>query len=742
MFIKKSVSLEMSSLPTFYFFQSILLGFSILHIIYFVYLHYYIYICNLRSGNIKNISFTNKQTIMLTKKITAVIYGIICLIPLSSCIEKDLYQAPETKSADTYFGYTTSSNCNVDLSYDFKNYQVVFELYAKNPLSEDENGNLIKTEEEPVYRGSTDKNGAFNGDISIPSFLTELYLYSDFIGTISPIKLPIVNGKISFDQDIFKQNLKNTNSKIRSITESNYEYPDKYKILGDWTKIGCPTYLSPVTTEIDNQLLYDIRKVFIEPGGSAKMENIYPQYVGDDVNIEINIVKPTKIGLVMLTSTATKQNTVGYFTYPTNQKPTDASNITPIIAYPRISTTVCNSSSTVGSMYTGDRVELKYWNGTEFVDEFPAGVSIAWFMLDSSFDQNNSKILNNKRTFYSIRELNNSGEHRTIALKDKSGQVVVFGMEDATNFTPTDNTKQGNFGDAVFYLDFSDGKSIETDGVENLPDAPLGDLYTSSRGILSFEDYWPAKGDYDMNDMIIEYKRDIYKNVLTGKVQKIVDTFVPKHNGATTQNGFGYQLTGISNSDIVKITIESEGIVSKFMEGQTLESGQDYPTIILFDDIKTALNKTFTVTMDIVKEKLPEQAFTPFFNSDYWEKIYSKFNLNPFIIISSDIERGKEAHIVKFPPTQKMDRSYFNDKFDKSNPEIGLYYVNDENLPTGLQLSGVSIGTTKGEDFLIPIEKTSIKEAYPKFEAWASSFGAKEGTWWQSPNMSKVITAK
>ena len=154
------------------------------------------------------------------------------------------------------------------------------------------------------------------------------------------------------------------------------------------------------------------------------------------------------------------------------------------------------------------------------------------------------------------------------------------------------------------------------------------------------------------------------------------------------------------------------------------------------------MNKTFTVTIDIVKEKLPEQAFTPFFNSDYWEKIYSKFNLNPFIIISSDIERGKEAHIVKFPPTQKMDRSYFNDKFDKSNPEIGLYYVNDENLPTGLQLSGVSIGTTKGEDFLIPIEKTSIKEAYPKFEAWASSFGAKEGRWWQSPNMSKVITAK
>ncbi|MEY8706680.1 LruC domain-containing protein [Bacteroides faecichinchillae] len=677
---------------------------------------------------------------MLTKKITAVIYGIICLAPLSSCIEKDLYQTPEAKPADTYFGYTTSSNCNVDLSYDFKSYQVVFELYAKNPLSEDGNGNLIKTEEEPVYRGSTDKYGAFNGDISIPSYLTELYLYSDFLGTISPIKLPIVNGKITFDQNTFKQNLNNTKSKIRSFTPNNYEYPDNYKILGDWNQIGCPAYLSPVTTEINDQLMYNIREVFIKPGGNAKMGEKFPQYVDDGVNIEINIVKPTKIGLVMLTSTATKQNTVGYFTYPTHQKPTNVSNITPIIAYPRISTAICNSTTTAGSMYTGDRVELKYWNGTKLVDEFPAGVSIAWFMMESSFNQTNSGIRNNKRTFYSIRKLNNSGEHRTIALKDKTGQVVAFGMEDATNFKPIDNTKQGNFGDAVFYLDFSDGESIETGGVEELPDTPFNDFYTSFKGVLSFEDYWPAKGDYDMNDMVIEYKRDIYKSALTDKVQKIVDTFVPKHNGATTQNGFGYQLSGISNNDIVKVSIESEGITSKFMEGQTLESGQNYPTIILFDDIKMALNKTFTVTIDIVKEKFSEQAFTPFFNNAYWEKNYSKFNMNPFIIISSNSERGREAHIVKFPPTQKMDSSYFNDKFDKSNPNEGLYYVNDENLPTGLQISGASVGTIKGTDFLIPVEKTSIKEAYSKFENWASSFGKNNGTWWHSPDMSKVIT--
>ena len=285
--------------------------------------------------------------------------GVLCALSLAGCMEKDLYQAPEEKTADEYFGFTTSSSCTVDLNYGL-NYQVVFELYAENPLSEDKDGNIIKTKEEPVYRGATDKKGIFNDFISIPSYLTELYLYSNYLGTVSPIQLQITNGKISFDQKAFIQSKRNAKGTSRGVTNSGYKYPEGFQVLGEWNEIGCPTYLSSTPTEIDGQLMYNIREVFIKPGGSAAMEDYYPEYIGDNVNIEINVKKPTEIGLVMLSSTGTKQNTVGYFTYPTDQKPTDISQVTPIIAYPRISTAVCNSSSTAGSMYTGDRVKLKY----------------------------------------------------------------------------------------------------------------------------------------------------------------------------------------------------------------------------------------------------------------------------------------------------------------------------------------------------------------------------------------------
>ena len=106
---------------------------------------------------------------MQTNNFKSLSMGVLCALSLVGCMEKDLYQAPEEKTADEYFGFTTSSSCTVDLNYGL-NYQVVFELYAENPLSEDKDGNIIKTKEEPVYRGATDKKGIFNDFISIPSY--------------------------------------------------------------------------------------------------------------------------------------------------------------------------------------------------------------------------------------------------------------------------------------------------------------------------------------------------------------------------------------------------------------------------------------------------------------------------------------------------------------------------------------------------------------------------------------------
>ena len=87
-----------------------------------------------------------------------------------------------------------------------------------------------------------------------------------------------------------------------------------------------------------------------------------------------------------------------------------------------------------------------------------------------------------------------------------------------------------------------------------------------------------------------------------------------------------------------------------------------------------------------------------------------------------------------------MNFSYFGTGSDVSRPDEGLYYVNNENMPTGLQISGISVGTKRGTDFLVPVETTSILEAYPKFGDWAIQLRRFNPYWWKDLIIRKVIT--
>ena len=142
-----------------------------------------------------------------------------------------------------------------------------------------------------------------------------------------------------------------------------------------------------------------------------------------------------------MNSGAGYKNVVGYYTYPKNETP-EENKITKIIAFPNITRT------DQASIFSRDQVELKYWDGTQFQDEFPAGVAIGFFLQPNGFSNNNGTIENPVKgnawnaTKYSSPNLNYQGEKRTIALLDAiSTQMVTIGFEDG---------KDNNFSDATF----------------------------------------------------------------------------------------------------------------------------------------------------------------------------------------------------------------------------------------------------------------------------------------------------
>lgn len=648
------------------------------------------------------------------------------LLVVCSCVDnqRDLYKEPEKLPKEKYFDFDMNQSLNVNIDYCFDGfkeetgYPVLFEIYAQDPVEINADGSTQKKDIEPIYRASTDKQGKFSGEITIQADISEVWLSSDYLGTVSPVKLTVDAGrKISFNQDAYIQALlAQSTTKTRGTTTNNHQYLDDWMLLpgADWNNIGRPNNLSDQINTPPASVLYNIKEVFKKGAGKNITDN-YPQFFDGSMTSDVPIVKPTKVSLVFVNSSAAWHNTVGYYTYPSGTTPS-ADNIKKILAFPNVSPIY--KTSGFGALICGEEIQLKYWNEEkgEFEEEFPAGVTIGWCLQGMGFKTENkgkesiADIVKGMGLRCSTTHLNSDGKQRTVSLRDgTSNQIVAIGFED---------NKDMDYSDALFYIHTSEKDAID-ENLPPIPDAPGGpsddENYVSYSGILTFEDRWPKEGDYDMNDVMVKYTSKVYKHVITNRVYKIVDEFVPFHNGGILISGFGYQLHNIANSDISDILIERPAYASpsQYMAGKT-ESGQSHPTILLFDNMKVFDGKedadkkhTVTLTLKDVSEK---DVLPPY---------------NPFIFVESDKMRGKEVHLVKYPPTDQADLSLFGTGTDSSRPEEELYYVSIDMMPFALNMP-VS-------DFPIPEEGVRIDESYPKFATWVSSGGTKDKDWYKHP---------
>ena len=452
------------------------------------------------------------------------------LLMLGSCTkDHDLFQKPQDNLKKDFFDFSLTQTISVEIDYGFEDYGILFEIYDQNPFEESEN-TLVKKEIEPLYRAATDKKGTYSGKITIPSYLTEVWLASDYIGAISPVKLEIKGGGITYDQ---QQSISAFYSSTRALSSNGHTYPDDYLILGDWNNVGKPDYLLNEQATPPSSILYDISKTYTK-NGNYQITNNHPEYFTGNMSSDIVITKPTKINLVFLSSSAGWNNTVGYYTYPSNSKPQSEQDIRRIVAFPNASPLYYNGKQK-GGLICGSQVQLKYWDGNKYTDEFPAGVTIGWFLQGMGFNSGN--LVKGMGTRYSTQNLNSDGKQRAVSLRDPgSNQIVAIGFEDNADF---------DYCDATFYLDIEAKDAIDDSTLPSLPDTggpTVNENFTTYYGTLTFEDQWPAQGDYDMNDLMMDYNCKVYKNIVGNKVSKIVDEFTPKYRGGTYQNGFGYQL--------------------------------------------------------------------------------------------------------------------------------------------------------------------------------------------------------
>lgn len=277
----------------------------------------------------------------------------------------------------------------------------------------------------------------------------------------------------------------------------------------------------------------------------------------------------------------------------------------------------------------------------------------------------------------------------------------------------------------------ADGDGIPDDQ-DDYPNDPLRafDNYFPAAGFgsLAYEDLWPGMGDYDFNDLVVDYRFQTVTNALN-QVVEIFGTFTAKASGAYLQNGFGFNLPNANaalTTNPQKISVNGYDVRENYitLNAYGHETGQSKPTIIVFDKIFNLLSPTGggigvntdpdypfvnydTVNISIIPNEL--------YPIDY----YSLNTWNPFIIV--DKVRGHEVHLPDYEPTDLADNSLFNQWEDDSNPLIDRYYKTVTNLPWALDIPA---------EFEWPKEKIQITEAYHRFADWAESEGSLFTDWY------------
>jgi LruC domain-containing protein len=269
-----------------------------------------------------------------------------------------------------------------------------------------------------------------------------------------------------------------------------------------------------------------------------------------------------------------------------------------------------------------------------------------------------------------------------------------------------------------------DGVNDESD---EYPEDPLRafNIYYPEKNAFStiaFEDNWPGRGDYDFNDLVVDYR---YQQVTNGSnaLVELYGNFSIRAIGAYFNNGFGFQM----DLDPQKISsITGTSVTKDYISllSNNAEAGQTKGTIIITDDVFVQLPFSGT---GIGVNTVPDMPYVQPVMMNVKVSLSQPVSLaltgtppyNPFLIVNQ--ERGREIHLPNQPPTALADQSLFGSGDDNSIPESGRYYKTKNNLPWALEIP---------YEFEYPIEKALVINAYLHFAEWAQSGGTQYPDWY------------
>ena len=612
------------------------------------------------------------------------------------------------------FNYKTSEDVNFNITILSNNDDALKGVRVDIMDDSPENGGKI------IATGATNASGVLDIKYNMPTYLKEVVINTDYIGIVNNILIPVNNGRVSAKiggknpqlvRTVEQKNLPKSFNLAKAASPLSYR-------LGDYSKGedgGVPEYLESKDEDETNKFLADVNAALPE---NSQVPISHPEYLASSSEKNLKMTALCDIWVTFIHEGSAYKNGLFYFKYPTNNPPKYASEIEALIAiFPNTS-----YDGSGGGLETGNKV---------YIGSIGPDTSIGFALAQDGWDGNSVK--SNSKFFYTFSKFNpeiNSSEKEHVALLyDDPTEKFVIGFEDEKR---ENNASDNDFNDCIISVSTdpvesidktnvipttpSSGSDNDGDGVLNVfdeypndPDRAFNVYYPSAKAYanVAFEDLWPSKGDYDLNDVVVAYQ---YSGVLNAKNEMVSldGKYKLRAAGGILKNAFSVELP-INSSDISSIkgglglqADATKAIVNVFANSK--EIIDNYNT-----KPGTSPQVTDTITVSMTFEK-PQD--------------FSLSSFNPFIFVDEAGKgRGFEVHLPDMAPSELVDKSVLGTNADDSDPASGRYYKTSNNLPFAINIP---------ETFTYPLEREAIINGHLKFAAWAQSGGTQYQGWYKN----------
>lgn len=687
-----------------------------------------------------------------------------------SCKNTDVYEAPSGDSdkpvekVANNFNFSTTRAVQLTVDYSaFKTYgPVFFSVYKENPMVNENTGDeYIDESIEPVFEDYTDENGKYEATVVLPSYAQQLYVVTgNFLVSEKVIKTEVVNGVAKAVASANKAltrspyriqgegvstNDLSTMYSLSYIVDASGKktdeqiYKEWYTPLGTWNSAsGRPDYLlDPATADpslffTDEEFagLYATACAALNSGTTCKES--YRSYA------DLTLTQESEVSITVLGSSTCWLSSLGYYYYTDDNKPTTPMDLNVIMIFPntqdgqwpRGAGANNNYNGNIG-VHRGDVVQLMYYPNiandgdlSGATAKFPKGTKIGFLLKTNAWGMqgNDYTIINfnDRNRKYNVWGSSTDGLSYCRPFGTPGQNPYQYPNPNADSRTAKFNYVAPN-GDKHAIISFEDAcNDLDYDDLvfalnpysafAELPE--VEDRKTTTVGVYAFEDLWPNRGDYDMNDAVVEAKNEVHFDT-KGKVTKQVFYLTTYQNYVELTSGLALRLNTKANPSSI--------VMKKIAPNQTEAAAANFTkegnVYYLTDDIKGEIGTTYIFELSYSSA----------------QQSSNLASVQPFIYRTEADGKLWEVHIPFEAPTAKMNTAYFGTQDDASVPSEGKYFVREGSYPFAFYLAGV-----KAESFLNTIlqrsnESKRIDSFYPGFIQWSASNGELNADWYLNP---------